>query len=665
VDTTLHDPLIGRELDGRYRVESRIAVGGMATVYRGVDTRLDRAVALKVMHPALAADPDFTARFIREAKAAARLSHPNVVNVFDQGQDGGVAFLAMEYVPGWTVRDLLRDRGALTVRTALDVLEPVLAALGAAHRAGLVHRDVKPENVLLTDGGLVKVADFGLVRAVSAESSGTTTGQVLGTVSYLAPEQIERGDADPRSDVYAAGVLLYEMLTGAKPHTGGTPVQVIYRHLNEDVPAPSASRRGLPRALDALTAAATARDAARRPPDAVALLAMVQRCRAQLTPAQLDAEPPRVLPGPGKGVSAGASGAEPTTVLPAGAPANGVERTSVLDLPPELVMPRHGGFDGEPPAAEPRRGFAAAGPGLPGASARRRSAWRPWVFGVTLAAIVVAGLTWGLSSALYTTVPAVLRLPEASAERQLRSDGLAASVQSQFSETVPRGDVVSSSPGPGARVRKDGTVALVVSAGPERHAVPDVAGTSLAEAKRAITAARLAVGTVRYAYSSDVRAGRVVGSSPGAGRSLAPNTPVTLTVSRGPAPVALPSVVGLPVDQAQQQLTDAGFTVQVAPSPVYSDTVAAGDVARQSPGGATAPTGATVTLTLSQGPQLFPVPDVTGETADQATGTLEAAGFKVHVITVNPLADNPTVHEQSPGGGSDQPKGTKISLLAY
>ncbi|CAM5360660.1 Stk1 family PASTA domain-containing Ser/Thr kinase [Streptomyces tanashiensis] len=239
MDTTLQDPLVGRLLDGRYRVDARIAVGGMATVYRAVDTRLDRVLALKVMHPALATDAAFVERFIREAKSVARLAHPNVVGVFDQGAEGAYVYLAMEYVAGCTLRDVLRERGALSPRAALDILEPVLAALGAAHRAGFVHRDMKPENVLIGDDGRVKVADFGLVRAVGSATA--TTGSVLGTVSYLAPEQIEHGTADTRADVYACGVVLYEMLTGGKPHSGDTPAQVLYQHLNTDVPAPSAA----------------------------------------------------------------------------------------------------------------------------------------------------------------------------------------------------------------------------------------------------------------------------------------------------------------------------------------------------------------------------------------------------------------------------------------
>ncbi|MCA6096102.1 protein kinase, partial [Streptomyces sp. SCA3-4] len=312
MDTTLPDPLVDHLLDGRYRVEARVAVGGMATVYRAMDTRLDRVLALKVMHPSLAADGAFVDRFIREAKSVARLDHPNVVSVFDQGTDGRYVYLAMEYVAGCTLRDVLRERGALQPRAALDVVEPVLAALGAAHLAGLVHRDMKPENVLIGDDGRVKVADFGLVRAVDTNTT-TSTGSVLGTVSYLAPEQIEHGTADPRADVYACGVVLYEMLTGTKPHTGGTPAQILYQHLHEDVPAPSASVPGLAPGLDALVAAATARDPRLRPADAVALLGEVRDVRAALSAEQLDAAPPQAAtPSP-----AGAAGPEDrTSVIP-------------------------------------------------------------------------------------------------------------------------------------------------------------------------------------------------------------------------------------------------------------------------------------------------------------------------------------------------------------
>jgi serine/threonine-protein kinase len=400
VDTTLQDPLVGRLLDGRYRVDARIAVGGMATVYRAVDTRLDRVLALKVMHPTLAADVSFVERFIREAKSVARLAHPNVVQVFDQGTDGAYVYLAMEYVSGCTLRDVLRERGALQPRAALDILEPVLAALGAAHRAGFVHRDMKPENVLIGDDGRVKVADFGLVRAVDTVTN--TTGSVLGTVSYLAPEQIEQGTADPRVDVYACGVVLYEMLTGAKPHDGGSPAQVLYQHLHEDVPAPSAAVPGLPYELDDLVASATARTPEIRPHDAVALLALTRGARAALTAEQLDAVPPQAL---------------------AGEHDNAEDRTSVL--PRALTLPRPLPVDGD--GGEDRPGPHGPDDGLhrtsrlePPASVapRRRAAVRRGPLAVLAAVLLVFGVgagVWYINSGQFTNVPPLLEKTEAQA----------------------------------------------------------------------------------------------------------------------------------------------------------------------------------------------------------------------------------------------------------
>ena len=297
VATTLSDPLTGRLLDGRYEVGRLIARGGMATVYEALDTRLERTVAIKVMHAALAADAEFVARFIREARSAARLSHPNVVAVYDQGSDGEVVYLAMEFVDGATLRDLLRMRGRLAPQDALAIFEQVLGALGAAHRAGLVHRDVKPENVLLTEDGRVKVADFGLARAISSTVSTNTitSGMIIGTVSYLSPEQVERSVADARSDVYAAGIVLFEMLTGEKPYTGGTPMEVAFRHVHERVPAPSTVVPGISRDLDTLVLRATARNPDDRPRDASELLVDVSRARDGrplfLQQLQDDAEP--------------------------------------------------------------------------------------------------------------------------------------------------------------------------------------------------------------------------------------------------------------------------------------------------------------------------------------------------------------------------------------
>src|SRR5262245_40809090 len=282
VDTTAADPLVGTLLDGRYRVGPKIARGGMATVYEATDTRLDRTVALKVLHSGYADDEAFASRFVREARSTARLSHPHVVSVFDQGEDDGTLFLAMEYVPGRTLRDVVRDQAPLPPAHALALLEPVLSALATAHDAGFVHRDVKPENVLITDDGRVKVADFGLVRAVTTATNTATSGMLIGTVSYIAPELVTDGSADARSDVYSAGVLLYELLTGQKPHQGETPIQVAYKHVHEDVPPPSAAVEGIPPYVDALIARVTARQRDSRSADAKVFLQQLRRVRHAL-----------------------------------------------------------------------------------------------------------------------------------------------------------------------------------------------------------------------------------------------------------------------------------------------------------------------------------------------------------------------------------------------
>ncbi|MBB4922870.1 Stk1 family PASTA domain-containing Ser/Thr kinase [Kitasatospora kifunensis] len=650
MDTTLNDPLLGAVLDGRYRVEERIAVGGMATVYRGTDLRLDRVLALKVMHPALAGDAGFTDRFIREAKAVARLSHQNVVNVFDQGADGNAVFLAMEYVPGRTLRDVLRDRGALSVRAALDVLEPVLAALGAAHRAGLVHRDVKPENVLITDGGLVKVADFGLVRLLSgadaAVTNTTTPGVIMGTVSYLAPEQIQpQGTTDQRVDVYAAGIMLYELLTGSKPYLGDNPMQVIYRHLHEDVPPPSAVVPTLAPELDAIVAAATARDPQARPWDAVELLAALQRLRRGLTPAQLDIEPPAATQ-PAPRFAPG----EATSVLSAVPLATGPEHTSVLATPPPefFIQPRpyH-----EPPPP-PRRAKRA-----PSRRTRRSLVWGS-VLGAVL--LVVAAISYFLSGAVYATVPSVLGQSQTQAAGTLDGAGLRGSFVQAFSETVPAGQVISSDPGVGQRARKSDAVKVTLSKGPERIAVPDVTGKPLAQAQQQLTAARLTPGTSTQDYSPTVAQGSVISTSPAAGQQLAVNAPVALVVSKGPAPVAVPDTTGQAVTDAQNRLTTAGFKVALASAQAYSDTVPSGSVVSQDVTGTAAP-GSTVTLTLSKGPQPVAVPSVTGMSQSDATAALTGAGFKVKSSGLNFFGLS-SVSGQSPAAGTMLPKGSTVTI---
>ncbi|MFF8417040.1 Stk1 family PASTA domain-containing Ser/Thr kinase [Streptomyces sp. NPDC015680] len=629
MDTTLQDPLVGQLLDGRYRVDARIAVGGMATVYRAVDTRLDRVLALKVMHPALATDASFVERFIREAKSVARLAHPNVVAVFDQGAQGQYVYLAMEYVAGCTLRDVLRDRGALQPRAALDILEPVLAALGAAHRAGFVHRDMKPENVLIGDDGRVKVADFGLVRAVGTVTN--TTGSVLGTVSYLAPEQIEDGTADTRTDVYACGVVLYEMLTGSKPHGGETPAQVLYQHLNEPVPAPSAAVPGLPAGLDDLVASATARNPEARPFDAVALLAETRAARSGLTDAQLDAVPPQAT------AETHDAAEDRTSVIPRLLPAGqGVSHhTSRLEVPP---------------SAAPQD--------------RRRRGPRRSVVAVVVAVLLALGIgtgVWYINSGQFTQVPLLLGQTEKDAQQRLSKAGLEVKgVERAYSDTVDRGKVISSDPESGDRIRGNDAVKLVVSRGPEIVKVPDVQDLSLADARRELKKAGLVPGMVTKEFSEGTARGDVIRTDPAAGTERHPDSAVALHVSKG-APVDVPDVTGLSVQDATAALAEEGLKAKVLPGRVNSPEDA-GDIARQSPGeGAEAAEGDTIELTVSDGPRLIDVPDVTGKDVDEATSELKDAGFEVKVDRPF-LSFSDTIASQSVDGGEQAPEGSTITI---
>ncbi|WP_328783392.1 Stk1 family PASTA domain-containing Ser/Thr kinase [Streptomyces canus] len=640
MDTTLQDPLVGQVLDGRYRVDARIAVGGMATVYRALDTRLDRVLALKVMHPALAADGSFVERFIREAKSVARLAHPNVVQVFDQGTDGSYVYLAMEYVAGCTLRDVLRERGALQPRAALDILEPVLAALGAAHRAGFVHRDMKPENVLIGDDGRVKVADFGLVRSVDTVTS--TTGAVLGTVSYLSPEQIEQpGTADARVDVYACGVVLYEMLTGDRPHDGDSPAVVLYKHLHEDVPPPSAVVPGLPYELDELVASATARTPDLRPYDAVALLAQTREAHGRLSADQLDAVPPQALSAEYAGAENRTSVIPRTLTVPRLLPVNEDEpvyhRTSRLESPP-------------PPLS--RRGRSSGGP--------RRGPLL--IVAAILLALGLGAGVWYINSGQFTQVPALLTKTEAQARDRLDEAGLeTGKVTYAYSDTVKRGTVISTDPDVGARIRNNDSVSITVSKGPQTVKVPDVQGDALSNARTRLKAEGLQPGMVTREFSDEVPKGFVISTDPENGTTLRAGSAIALTVSKG-APVDVPDVTGEDLADARADLTEAGLKVKIATTRVNSE-YDAGQVAKQTPvGDSQAADGDTVTLTISKGPEMIEVPDVTGDSVDDAKTDLEAAGFQVDEDRGLLGLFGDKVKKQSVKGGDTAPKGSTITI---
>ncbi len=630
--TQVTDPVVGRLLDGRYRVGEPIARGGMATVYQGLDTRLERPVAVKIMHPGFADDEAFVARFTREARSAARLSHPNVVAVFDQGADAGTVFLVMEYIAGRTLRDLLRERGRLTPTEAFDVLEPVLAALGAAHEAGIVHRDVKPENVLLADDGRVKVADFGLARAASsASSSQATAGVLIGTVAYLAPEQVERGIADARTDVYSAGVVLYELLTGTPPFTGDSPMAVAYQHVHEDVPPPSLARPGLHPSVDALVSKATRRDPDERPADANRLLQAVVELR-RLVPAD-----------------------ELSTTNSAPPENNGSHDTLVVPL----------AVAGATKATTPRSGVGAVGPPSAGPPPGvRRSRPGRIIVALLLLLALAAGAgwaSWWYGEGRWTTTPSVLGVDEDTATATLTAAGLQVSISEPvFSETVKAGDVYDTDPKPNERIRENGTVTLTLSKGPERFEVPKVAGLSQSDAETALKEAGLALGKVTTKYSSTVAKGKVISSDPGAGKPLRADTAVRLTVSKGVQPVTVPNLVGTEATAAQKKLLDLGLKPKVT-GEKFSTKVAKGDVLSQSPKSGTVPKGTEVSLVVSKGPELFEVPNVFRKSTADATRILKAAGFKVNVVKqLGGFVD--LVRTQTPGGGDLAPKGAVITI---
>jgi beta-lactam-binding protein with PASTA domain/tRNA A-37 threonylcarbamoyl transferase component Bud32 len=657
VDTTLQDPLVGRELDGRYTVRSRIARGGMATVYLALDRRLDREVAVKVMHAHLADDEQFTARFVREARAAARLSHPNVVQVYDQGADGDLLYLAMEHLRGRTLRDVLAERRVLTPREALTVLDPVLDALAAAHRHGIVHRDVKPENVILTDDGRVKVADFGLARAATANTS--TSGVLMGTVAYLAPELVVRGIADARSDVYAAGIMMFEMLTGRQPFSGEVPIQVAYQHVNEQVPAPSTFVPGLPATLDDVILGATAREPNDRPDDAGELLIQLRAARNALSAEQLDTRP--APPPPGTSSSPGTVGA--ATEVFDSPPAQ--HRTQAL---PDLLARRTPPVPGTAPRSADRDAPSAGSPtgssdddALLALRHRRRVVGVVSLLTVLAVALGLTGAAWyfALGPGAYTTTPTVTGLQAQQATLTLRSKGLRSTQADVYDDATAVGVVVSTDPGAGRPVRKDAAVQLRISKGPEFVLVPGVVGTQQDAARTALNHADLTVGNTQQAYS-DKPKGVVVSVDPTGGQRVHNGDTVTLTVSKGPQPVDVPTLTGRTSADAESALHALRLVAVYAPGR-YDDTAPAGTVLSQTPSQGTLLPGQKVTLVLSKGPELIAVPSVVGRQIGDARSVLEGLGFQVRRSNILGGFFG-TVRVQDPPGGSKAPKGSTITL---
>lgn len=653
----------GTVIDGRYEVRSRVARGGMATVYRAHDRRLERDVAVKVMHPHLAESETFIARFRREARAAARLSHPNAVAVFDQGLWQDSFYLTMEFVDGEDLRDTLQREGALPVGEALAITEQILDALGSAHRRDLIHRDIKPENVLRASDGTPKLADFGLARAVS-DATAASTGTILGTVAYLAPELVTQGNASAASDVYAVGVMLYEMITGRQPYTGDVPINIAFQHVTSTVPPASEQLDGLPRDIDDLISALTAKELSERLPDGDTALAEVRRVLQGLS-------------GESRALRADVAGAVPA-----------VNETSVDGLDqstegpngtaPIWVRPSSGTValpigEADPPPPPPAEN---------GASTPRRRRRRALPI---LLALLITAILGGAAAAYYyvwgpgavTTVPSIVSMAEEDAIAILENEELVPDIERTYHDTVRAGVVVSIDPSANAEVRKNSTVAVVVSRGMLMLEMPELVGIDVDDARAALD--EFPEPEIVEQHSQSVAAGLVIsaeilndvsgpdgesvsaGDEPEAGETYPYSTQIALTVSLGREPIEAPNVVEETLDDARAELEDAGFEVEVLEEREYHDEIPEGSVIEQSHTGDGLYRGDTVTLTISDGPPYVTVPRVTWMSEDDAIAELRDAGLDVNVEY--PLGINlGIVQSQSEPSGSSVRKGTVITI---
>ncbi|MGQ0838649.1 protein kinase domain-containing protein [Actinokineospora sp.] len=712
--------LVGALLEQRYRVEALLARGGMSAVYRGLDTRLDRPVAIKVMDSRFADDRSFVERFEREARSAAKIHHPNVVAVHDQGLDGEHVYLVMELVAGGTLRDLLTQRGALPAPLALSIMEPVLAALAAAHEAGLIHRDVKPENVLIGPGGVVKVADFGLVRALS--SVGTTKSSIiLGTVSYLSPEQVTTGAASTRGDVYSAGIVFYEALTGAPPYRGDNALSVAYRHVNDDVPPPSAAVPGIAPLLDDLVVRATRRDPAGRPVDGAALLAELRQVRTALSlprmrvpvpeAAVLEAVPDETVPDetvpedsadeptetsvepvsaeddpeatvkvrvadlPAPALTAAPHSATIVRHVPAGFSAVGPQGTRAMlrsDLdrvadsaamrqPPTGPHPIQRYPSGPVPPRYPQTGPQPELPQRPPPNRNRRIVL--WSLVGVLVAALIGTTTWWFTSGRYTEVPGVQGKDAASAEQALRAANLNPRVTTVRDNDISAGVVIRTEPAPGAEALRGDEVRLIVSAG--RPVVPDVrAGSTVAQAEQAIRAAELQPqrDDGKNVFDEKVAKDQVVRLEPAAGTELDIGQRVIVVLSKGPAPKPIPDVRGKTRDEAFQTLQQAGFE-PFDGQPEFAGDIDGGKVIRTDPGANTkidAGGRKRVSVVVSTA---VTVPDLSRKTVPEAQAELAQLGLQ---LELQPFS-NPggRIFTQGPGPGSRVEKNSKVIVFSF
>jgi beta-lactam-binding protein with PASTA domain len=604
--------MIETTVDGRYQIVARIASGGMGEVFRAHDPVLDRDVALKVLHNALAQDAGFIERFRREARSAGMLSHPNIVAVHDWGETGDTYFMIMEFIRGPNLRTVLMKNGPLAPAQGVEVASQVLAALEHAHEQGIVHRDVKPENILITRKGVVKVADFGLARALAAARVSHAPGTVTGTVQYLSPEQIEGEAADARTDLYSVGIVLYELLVGKVPFSGETSLAIAYKHLRERVPPPSGSNPMVPPSLDRVVLSATERDRERRTSDARTMRAELSRAAAELPPAA------------------------PLSEL-------------VAQVPPAEEVPADRAATVTIPRAESPR-------------SRRRRVFRR-MFTTLSMLIVLAALGWAAWAYVIphrTTAPNVqgktVEAAQAAAEQAELRLQLAGEA---YSADIPAGRVIRQDPGPGAEVDQGTRLSVVISRGPQFVEIPNVRGQSEARATERLHELGLVVNVERE-YHDTVLRFDVIDQNPRGGTTIEVRKTVTLTVSRGKPPVEVPDLVGRTEEEAGALVTGAGLALRVTEE--FSDTVPRGSVISQAPkAGTIVRKGDTVSIVLSKGPRTFAMPNVVGMSRDEAVARLEGLGLVVREIQLPSTTGDRVVYTK-PKAGTTVQSGEEVRI---
>jgi beta-lactam-binding protein with PASTA domain/serine/threonine protein kinase len=624
--------MTGEVIDGRYKLNRIVASGGMATIYAATDLRLDRLIAVKIMHPHLAQDEKFVERFIREAKAAAALSHPNIVSVLDQGWNQGgtpCVFIVMELVEGATLRDYMYEQGKSSVANALQLITPVASALAAAHRLGIVHRDIKPENILVSNEGRIKIADFGLARGALLGSTMTAESSViLGSVSYLSPEQVQRGVADSRSDIYSLGIVLFELLTGQKPYQGEDPVQIAIRHVNERVPAPSTLEPTIPAEIDDLVLRATDINPDLRPRDGGALMDELRSLSEKIDPRkrQLSLE---------------------------------------LDLPPaplrDPIKDRERKKKNRTSITTPKESVATIMREKTGktkkVSSRVRRNRRVALF--LLAALI--GIGWyALGPGSKIVVPSLAGSNVKEAKVVLDNLGLSLKVGSEeFSEDIPEGKIIKSDPAGGGRVAEGGEVTVFLSKGKERIDVPNLVGLTPEAAQAKLKESSLATSEITEEFSSDVAAGLVMRSNPIAGERVKRDSNVSLVISKGIERLELLNYQGKSGEQALTELSEAGFEVNT--KYVFSEDLPAGAVVAQNPTTGEAEKGSKITLLVSKGTEFVFIPNVFALSETKAVTALEDLNLRVSIKKVGNKKDK-LVTNISPKVGTKVKRGSKVTI---